>query len=190
MTIQRISARALSLLIMALSGCFSTYLSAENLSDQGLLLSQKAQLTSQASSLVRKQVASSPVNNHADNHIISSNWQTVSDEELDTLRGGFTLPSGLIVDFSFDRRIYQNGIEAFYTYFELPQNSALSRGVSSDLAANFTNMLLNSVTQNSLDNQVIRTINTINIDISNIKNANFDANRSEFFRNVVSPGFK
>ncbi|SFG25184.1 hypothetical protein [Neptunomonas qingdaonensis] len=181
MTIQRISTRALSLLIVALSGSFSSFLFAENLSGQGLLLSQKAQLTSQASS---------PVNPLADNHIISSNWQTVSDEELDTLRGGFTLPSGLVVDFRFDRRIYQNGIEAFYTYFELPQNTALSRGVSSDLAANFNNMLLNSVTQNSLDNQIIRTINTINIDISNIKNANFDANHSAFFRDVVSPGFK
>jgi hypothetical protein len=120
----------------------------------------------------------------------SNDWERISDEELDTLRGGFSLPSGLIVDFSFDKRIYQNGIEAFYTYFELPQNIALSRGATSDIASNLTNMLLNSVTQNSLDNQIIKTINTINIDISNIKNVNYDSNRSAFFRNLVGPTYK
>lgn len=157
----RASIKNLSLLMVALNGCFSSYLFAEDVPD---LL----QLSKQ----------------------VSSDRQILSDEELDTLRGGFSLPSGLIIDFSFDKRIYQNGIEAFYTYFELPQDVALSRSVTSDLASNFTNMLLNSVTQNSLDNQIIKTINTINIDISNIKNSNFDANRSAFFRNQIGPSFK
>ena len=174
MIIQRINTRVLSLLIVALSGCLSSYLFAENLSDQVLLSGQ----------------TSNPIHSQVTNPVISSDWQRVSDEELDTLRGGFALPSGLVVDFSFDKRIYQNGIEAFYTYFELPQNIELNRGVTSDLASNFTNMLLNSVTQNSFDNQIIKTINTINIDISNIKNTNFDANRSAFFRDLVGPTFK
>lgn len=165
MTIRHISTianvKTLSLFIVMVSGSLSPYLFAADSPEQ-IELKQQA----------------------------SNDWKRISDEELDTLRGGFSLPSGLIVDFSFDKRIYQNGIEAFYTYFELPQNFALSRGAGSDMASNFTSMLLNSVTQNSLDNQVIKTINTVNIDISNIKNINYDSNRSAFFRNLVGPTYK
>lgn len=150
-----------SLFVLLLTGIFSTYVSAVDLSD-------KMRLTGQ----------------------VSSDWQKISDEELDTLRGGFSLPNGLVVDFSFDKRIYKNGIEAFYSIFQLPKDIVLSRQMTSDLASDFSNMVLNSVTQNSLDNQIIKTINTINIDISNIKNTNFDANRSAFFRDVVGPTLK
>lgn len=125
-----------------------------------------------------------------DSRQVSTNRERISDEELDTLRGGFALPSGLIVDFSFYKRIYKNGIEEFYTYFELPKNIELSRTVTPELTSNFTNMILNSVIKNNLDNQTIKTINTVNIDISNIKNINLDANSSAFFRNLVGPTYK
>lgn len=169
MTIRRICMMAyirdyvkvLALLILLLTGIFSTYVSAVDFSDN-------MQLTRQ----------------------VSNDWQTISDEELDMLRGGFSLPNGLVVDFSFDKRIYKNGIEAFYSYFELPKDIELSRQITSGLASNFSNMVLNSVTQNSLDNQIIKTINTINIDISNIKSTNYDVNRSAFFRDLVGPTFK
>ncbi|WP_028470664.1 hypothetical protein [Neptunomonas japonica] len=123
---------------------------------------------------------------------VGADWEKVGDAELDSLRGGFTLPSGLVVDFSFDKRVYQNGIESFYSYFELPKNTELSRSRTeiSDLASDFTNMVLNSVTQNRLDNQVIKTLNTISIDISNVKNAQFDINNAHTFRDLVSPTYK
>lgn len=123
---------------------------------------------------------------------IGADWEKVEDEELDSLRGGFTLPSGLVVDFSFDKRVYQNGIESFYSYFELPENAELGRTRTqiSDMATDFTNMVLNSVTQNTLDNQVIKTLNTISIDISNVKNAQFDINNTHVFRDLVSPTYK
>ncbi|MGY8871220.1 MAG: hypothetical protein ACKVJE_12340 [Pseudomonadales bacterium] len=123
---------------------------------------------------------------------IGADWEKVDDEELDRLRGGFTLPSGLVVDFSFDKRVYQNGIESFYSYFELPKNAELGRSRTeiSDMASDFTNMVLNSVTQNRLDNQIIKTLNTISIDISNVKNAQFDINNTHVFRDLVSPTYK
>jgi hypothetical protein len=123
---------------------------------------------------------------------IGAHWEKITDEELDELRGGFMLPNGLVVDFSFGKRIYQNGLETFNSYFELPKDVELSldRIGGSIQASNFTNMVLNSITQNRLDNQVIKTINTIGIDISNVKNANFSVNSTDVFRDLVSPTYK
>lgn len=116
--------------------------------------------------------------------------EIMTDEELDSYRGGFALPNGLKLDFSFEKIIYQNGIEAFYSYFVLPENLELSRAGSAGLASNFANLMSNSITQNRLDNQIIKTINTINIDISNVRNAKYDVNGANVFRNFVSPTYK
>ncbi|SIS68905.1 hypothetical protein [Neptunomonas antarctica] len=121
---------------------------------------------------------------------LSEEREVISDAELDLLRGGFALPNGLIVDFSFDKRIYQNGVESFFSYFELPEGIQFSRDSALSFSSAIPSTLLHSVTQNSLDNQLIRTINTINIDISNFKNAKYNANPSEVFRNYIGPTFR
>ncbi|WP_305907627.1 hypothetical protein Q9L42_014860 [Methylomarinum sp. Ch1-1] len=116
---------------------------------------------------------------------IRPDWRKVSNAELDALRGGFALANGMVVDFSFEKIIYRNGVESFSSYLKLPENIPLIQNGSLNFAADLTHSMLNSVIQNNLDNQVIRTVNTINIDISNLKNINHDM--AGAFRNYILP---
>ncbi len=118
---------------------------------------------------------------------INTTWEIASNAELDSLRGGFTLPNGVVVDFNFEKIIYRNGVEVFSSVFELPTNIQITQNGISNNAIDFANAVLNSLIQNNLDNQVIRTVNTINIDISNLKNITHNVSNSDIFRNIVMP---
>lgn len=114
----------------------------------------------------------------------NKDWQIASNAELDSLRGGFTLPNGMVINFSLEKVIYRNGVEIFTSFFELPKNIQLIQNGNLNVAKDLSNSILNSAIQNNLDNQVIRTVNTINIDISNLKNISFDISNSEAFKNI------
>ena len=116
----------------------------------------------------------------------NKDWQIASNAELDSLRGGFTLPNGMIINFSLEKVIYRNGVEIFTSFFELPKNAQLIQNGNLNVAKDLSNSLLNSIIQNNLDNQVIRTVNTINIDISNLKNISFDISNTDAFKNIFS----
>ncbi len=116
----------------------------------------------------------------------NKDWQIASNAELDSLRGGFTLPNGMIINFSLEKVIYRNGVEIFTSFFELPKNAQLIQNGNLNVAKDLSNSLLNSVIQNNVDNQVIRTVNTINIDISNLKNISFDISNTDAFKNIFS----
>ncbi len=118
---------------------------------------------------------------------INKEWQKASNAELDSIRGGFTLPNGIVIDFSFEKVIYRNGVEIFSSIFELPTNIPLIKNGDLNIAKDITNAMINSVIQNNLDNQVIRTVNTVNIDISHLKNINFNISNIETFRNIILP---
>src|SRR5690554_5127733 len=106
-----------------------------------------------------------------------SGWAAAADTELDELRGGFTLDNGMVVDLSFATSVFVNGQERFSDRFVLPNDfsidqlrgAVVSNGpnnyVMSDAAMN--NM---TVIQNTLDNQLITMMRSIDITISNIKN--------------------
>ncbi len=114
----------------------------------------------------------------------NKDWQIASNAELDSLRGGFTLPNGMVINFSLEKVIYRNGVEIFTSFFELPKNVQLIQNGNLNVAKDLSNSILNSAIQNNLDNQVIRTVNTINIDISNLKNISLDISNTEAFKNI------
>ncbi len=95
-------------------------------------------------------------------------WEPVLDSKLAALRGGFVLPNGIIVNISFEKQVFQNGIETFNSYFQSPENLALVKNGEFNIASKLDNSMIQSVIQNNLDNQTLHTINTINIDIENL----------------------
>ncbi|NOR71528.1 MAG: hypothetical protein GQ532_17890 [Methylomarinum sp.] len=121
---------------------------------------------------------------------INQEWEKATDEELDALRGGFALANGVIIDFSFEKQVFQNGVESFSSYFEIPTNISLVQNGALNFVSGFSSSLLTSIIQNNLDNQIIRTINTINIDISNLSGINYNASAAEVFRGQILPSFK
>lgn len=113
-----------------------------------------------------------------------------SDAELDASRGGFVLANGMIVTISIDKRIYQNGVETFASYFESPQELALLQGRSSGVGEQFTDSLLNSIVQNSIDNQLIETISNIDIELRNPTAMDPAATGAGIFSQFLEPGFQ
>lgn len=95
-----------------------------------------------------------------------------SDAELDELRGGFTLPNGVNVDFSIEKIVALNGVITFSSSFRLPETISLIQNGFDRAIPEINGGGLGSIIQNSLDNQVISRINTINIELSNLRNAN------------------
>lgn len=109
-----------------------------------------------------------------------------SDAELDQLRGGFALPNGMNVDFSFDRVVSLNGVVTLSSTFQFPNDiSVLQNGLHNQVQQlNFP--MMGSVIQNSLDNQFIQAVNTINIELTNLHNiaVNHDG---AMFNNLILP---
>lgn len=97
-----------------------------------------------------------------------TNWEVASDAELAELRGGFTLPNGMIIDFSLEKTIYLNGAKSFSSVFQLPNNIALSQNGLQNLSQILADSGLRSVIQNNLDNQIINSITEINITLRNL----------------------
>lgn len=113
-------------------------------------------------------------------------WPMASDSELDQQRGGFLLPNGVNIDFSIEKVIYLNGVETFSSFFQLPENVSLLQNGVGDLAPDLANSALSSVIQNNLDNQFIRTVNEINLEISNIQNMGLN-DGSRVFNDQIVP---
>jgi hypothetical protein len=90
----------------------------------------------------------------------------------------------MVINFSLEKVIYRNGVEIFTSFFELPKNIQLIQNGNLNVAKDLSSSILNSAIQNNLDNQVIRTVNTINIDISNLKNISFDISNTDAFKNI------
>jgi hypothetical protein len=121
---------------------------------------------------------------------IDTGWEIASNTELDSQRGGFALSNGMVIDFSFEKIIYRNGVEVFSSVFELPTNIQIVENGGLHINNDYGSAILNSVIQNNLDNQEITTVNTINIDISNfnsIDDINRDIINTEVFTNAMSP---
>ena len=59
------------------------------------------------------------------NDTLMDDWHIVSNEKLDNLRAGFVLSNGVIIDISFDKKIFINGVEQSSSYFQTPENISL-----------------------------------------------------------------
>jgi hypothetical protein len=106
----------------------------------------------------------------------------VDDAQLENMRGGFELPSGLAVSFGVVRRVSVNGELVSRSSFFLPNLAAISADeakMANDALGQITlvqngvgntaalqnpgkNLLAATVVQNSLDNQSIKTLTEIN----------------------------
>lgn len=113
-----------------------------------------------------------------------------SEAELEAARGGFVLDNGMVINISIDKRVYQNGVETFASYFESPQDLALLQGGSTEAGAQFTDSLLNSIIQNTMDNQLIETISNIDIELHNPAALEQDVLGAAIFSQFLEPAFR
>jgi hypothetical protein len=118
-----------------------------------------------------------------------SHWEAASDAELAQLRGGFTLPNGVTFDFSMEKIIYLNDTETFTATFKLPNNATFFQNGLQNTASEWAGSGLGSVIQNNLDNQAIKSLTTINIDLGNLRNLS-QAIAADTFRNLTQPAFQ
>tara|TARA_R110001583_G_scaffold149274_1_gene301220 strand:- start:5759 stop:6853 length:1095 start_codon:yes stop_codon:yes gene_type:complete len=108
----------------------------------------------------------------------------VDENRLDKLRGGFETPSGLRVSFGIERAVYVNGVLSSVTSVNLadlgnmtgrglPEGSTLAviqNGPNNAfIASGLNNNALATVIQNSLDNQNIRAVTTINASVNSVE---------------------
>ncbi|MBS0511348.1 MAG: hypothetical protein JSR42_09225 [Proteobacteria bacterium] len=114
----------------------------------------------------------------------------VKDDELDNLRGGFQTSQGLSVSFGIERVVYVNGVLESTTALRLEDLARLQGGAAGSVAALppgatvaliqngggntvATNALsgsaLGTIIQNSLDNQKIQTVTTVNATVNSVQ---------------------
>lgn len=107
-----------------------------------------------------------------------ANWTRATDDELAQLRGGFVLPNGMIINFSLERIIISNDAQIFSSFFQFPENALLLQQGHNNFAPDSVSTALGTVIQNSLDDQVIKALNEINIEIGNLHNLGLNHNYS------------
>lgn len=113
-------------------------------------------------------------------------WSRASDSELEKQRGGFLLPNGVMIDISIEKVISLNGIETFSSYFQFPGNNYfLLQNGDGNIMTDSNNSALASVVQNNLDDQIIKTMNTINLEISNLQNINLNDGSRVFTDQII-----
>lgn len=134
------------------------------------------------------QVAANELSINASSQL--DNWDRVSNSELEQLRGGFELPSGMNIDFSIARMIFLNGEVISSSSFQLPSNvSFLQTGIMNQFLNSTDSGLSPMIIQNHMDNQVIKTITDINIGLSHLQH--LTANNSRLFLdNYIQPQWK
>src|SRR5690606_36352995 len=95
---------------------------------------------------------------------------------LDELRGGFMLDNGMVIDLSLATSVFINGEERFSDRFVLANDFSIDqlRGAvvnngPNNLGLSGAGMSNMSLIQNTMDNQIITMMRSIDITISNIK---------------------
>ena len=97
----------------------------------------------------------------AENSLHKIAWQQVSDTELDTLRAGFLLENGMIVNIRYDKQLFINGDPVSNTYFD----TADAVNLSTDLLPGNE---LRTVLQNNLNDQILSSFTHIDISLSRL----------------------
>ena len=141
-------------------------------------------------------VAASPVGDSASQNELAD-WTPVSAETLDDMRGGFDLGNGLVASFGIDRAVYVNGNLVTSTSFNVPDiahitttqaaamNAALNSVSLTQVGPNNTfdpsalsHTTAGTVIQNTLNNQNIQSITTLNASVNSLnafRQANFQS---------------
>ena len=113
----------------------------------------------------------------------TADWIPLTPERLDTMRGGFSLPSGLNLSFGIERAVFIDGVLMTSTSLNIPNVGRMTTDEATALAAATAPLLLqngpgNVVTagsghagltiQNTLDDQVISSLTTLNISVDTL----------------------
>lgn len=113
---------------------------------------------------------------------LDSDWVALAPKTLDTMRGGLVLPSGMLLSFGIERAVYLNGQLVATTNFNVPDISRITPEQAHGLSGVQDTMLVQVgegntfvpngaggiVIQNTLDNQDIRALTTLNISASTL----------------------
>lgn len=123
-------------------------------------------------------------------------WTAVSSDDLDQMRGGFDLGNGLEASFGIERAVYVNGNLVTSTSFNIPDISHITTAQATAMQDALGTLSLTqigpnntfdppkvpgqttaaTVIQNSLSNQNIQSITTINASVNSLnvfRQANF-----------------
>jgi hypothetical protein len=111
-----------------------------------------------------------------------AHWRAVSNAQLDRMRGGFDLGSGIVASLGIDRAVYINGNLVTSTSFNIPDIGRIDATQASAVAAAMgtVNLVQNgpgnsfdpsafsqaggaTVIQNTLNNQQIQALTTLNV---------------------------
>lgn len=109
-------------------------------------------------------------------------WVAIDLSRLDGMRGGFETPAGLTASFGIERVAFVNGELVAATYVNIPDIGAITVEQAQALSAlndtlliqigpgnTFETSSLNGVViQNTLDNQQITTLTTLNVSVSTL----------------------
>jgi hypothetical protein len=142
-------------------------------------------------------------------HAAPANWVAVDAATLDSLRGGFTTPTGLAVSLGIERLVSINGELVSRTSFQIAdlgridaeqarQTSAalsevklIQNGGDNMMLAGFSSATLaGTVIQNALDDQHIASSTVINASVNSIgllKTINFQGNVSDAIARAAVP---
>lgn len=123
-----------------------------------------------------------PSQTRAQGDRLSGDWVAMAPQKLDRMRGGFLLPSGLLLSFGIDRAVYVNGELIATTSINIPDISRITTDQAQGLAGLQDTMLIQIgegntfvpngaggvVIQNTLNDQDIRALTTLNISTSTL----------------------
>lgn len=134
--------------------------------------------------------ASPDMHDEAREPLLIAGARPIGEDTMDGLRGGFVTPGGLTVSFGIERVVYVNGVLSSTTTLNVADlgrlvggsieaSKALPLGTTVGLIQSGPNNTfvgdvvssgaLATVIQNSLDNQQIRTITTINTQVNSLE---------------------
>ncbi len=116
-----------------------------------------------------------------------STWTPVSDDALDTARGGYDMGSGLVASFGISRAVYVNGDLVTSTSFYVPDIAHITpvQATAMNAAMNSVSLVqigpnntfdpsalagaqAATVIQNTLDHQNIQAITTLNTSVNSL----------------------
>ena len=113
---------------------------------------------------------------------LGSEWIALPAQRLDALRGGFEVPSGLLLSFGIERAVYVNGDLVATTRVNIPDVARMSAEQARALGTigdaivvqigpgnRFDPTGFNGVAiQNTLDGQDIRSLTTLNVGVNTL----------------------
>lgn len=115
----------------------------------------------------------------AHNHAVLFSDAALDDATLDAQRGGFATPGGLQMSFGIERAVYVNGALESTTHLRLedlgqvvatlPPGATLAivqNGAGNTIATSLPAGTLGTVVQNSLNDQTLQVISTIDISVN------------------------